>query len=326
MSGYGVSKIKIGLEIHIQLSGKKLFCSCQTEGYNFHEQKFSRALHTVSGESGHTDPAVIYERIRNRTFTYLVSSNSCLVEADEEPPHDINVDALEKAIAASLALGCTVLPTISYMRKIVVDGSNTSGFQRTAIVGVNGMIGTSKGGVRISNVCLEEDSCRKIDEASGSATYGLDRLGVPLLEISTEPDIVDSDHAVEVAEKIGGMLIYAGWVRKGPDSIRQDVNFSMGFGRVEIKGVQKLTDIRNAIEAERERQEWISELRNRIGNISGKVIFNLVDAEEVFKATGSRILQRARASGLTIYASRARSLRGYLKSGKFRLGGNCLRW
>ncbi|MEM0158074.1 MAG: Glu-tRNA(Gln) amidotransferase subunit GatE [Thermoplasmataceae archaeon] len=314
------SKIMIGLEIHVQLSGKKLFCSCPTEGENIPGNTFRRVLHTVSGERGYTDPAVLYERIRNRTFQYIMSTNSCLVEADEEPPHAPNGLALREAVAAAMALKCTILPYVSYMRKIVVDGSNTSGFQRTAIIGLNGSVDTSRGKVRISTLCLEEDSCRKVEEETGQATYGLDRLGVPLLEISTEPDILDPDHAVEVASKIGEMLIYAGWVRRGADSIRQDVNFSMGMGRVEIKGVQKLTDIKNAIIAEMERQEWIIDLRTRLRGKSEDIRFHMQQCDEIFSATNSKVLKRSISSGLHIYAALAPHLKGFLKYEKFRLG------
>ncbi|MCL5783279.1 MAG: Glu-tRNA(Gln) amidotransferase GatDE subunit E, partial [Candidatus Thermoplasmatota archaeon] len=81
------SKVMIGLEIHIQLKGKKLFCSCPTESKNITDRSFTRYLYVRSGETGHIDPAALYERERDRTFGYLLTDNSCLLDADEEPPH-----------------------------------------------------------------------------------------------------------------------------------------------------------------------------------------------------------------------------------------------
>ena len=313
------SKVMIGLEIHIQLKGKKLFCSCPTESKNITDRSFTRYLYVRSGETGHIDPAALYERERDRTFDYLLTDNSCLLDADEEPPHEINKEALLRAIATSLALNCKVVDRISYMRKIVIDGSNTSGFQRTAMIGFNGWVETTRGKVRISSLCLEEDSARKVNDEGGNVIYSLDRLGVPLLEIATEPDIVDGDHAVETAELIGKKLIMAGWVRKGPEAIRQDVNFSMGFGRVEIKGVPKLSTIRNSLKYEVQRQKSLERLSEKISGLS----FDHLKFREVtgiFEQTESKVIKRNLDNGYRIYGTILPGLSGFLKNGDFRLG------
>ncbi len=313
------SKVMVGLEIHIQLGGKKLFCNCSTESLKETGKTIERRLIATTGESGKYDPAAVYEKSRARSFRYSLTDNSCLLEVDEEPPHSINPDVLKKAVSTSLALNCKVVDRVSYMRKIVIDGSNTSGFQRTAVVGFNGYVETSKGPVGISSICLEEDSCRKIEEKNGVVHYSLDRLGVPLLEIATEPDIVDEDHAVETAEVIGRKLILSGWARKAPDAIRQDVNFSMGFGRVEIKGVPKLSTIRSAISYEKERQTWLAELSPRLKGTDWERI-GFQDVTDLFRDTKSKVIARNLKSGLYVYGTVLPGLAGYLKNGDYRMG------
>lgn len=312
-------KVMIGLEIHIQLRGQKLFCSCPTESVAEGGKEFNRRLVATTGESGRYDPAAVYEKSRSRSFSYVISDNSCLLEADEEPPHAVNREVLLKGVAVSLALNCRVVDEVSYMRKIVIDGSNTSGFQRTAIVGFNGYVETSKGRVGISSICLEEDSARKISEEKGNVVYSLDRLGVPLLEIATDPDIVDENHAVETAEIIGKKLLLAGWARKAPDAIRQDVNFSMGHGRVEIKGVPKLSTIRDAISFETERQRWIIELAPRLKGLDFSR-FSFSDVTETFSKTNSRMIAKSISSGQRVYGTVLPGLSGFLRGGDYRMG------
>ena len=242
-----------------------------------------------------------------------------MVDADEEPPKDINRNALKKAIATSIYLNCRTMTNVQFMRKIVVDGSNTSGFQRTAIIGIGGKIDTREGPVRISTICLEEDSCRKIEQDGNIVEYNLDRLGIPLMEISTEPDILSPQHAREVAENIGSPLIAAGWLRKGSDSIRQDVNFSMGYGRVEIKGVQKLSDIEQSLTYEMERQQGLARISSFMK--SGKMPeVSLIESDDIFSQTASNVLKRSIKSGNTIYLSRMKGCAGILKKGDLRLG------
>ncbi|MHB8559873.1 MAG: Glu-tRNA(Gln) amidotransferase subunit GatE, partial [Thermoplasmataceae archaeon] len=183
-----VEKLKVGLEVHMQLNTGKLFCRCMgnaAENRNYFH--FTRLLRPTLSELGKMDLAAKYEMDRDRNFTYDVTDNTCLVEFDEEPPHEVDSEALKASIIMSMALHCTVVEYVSTMRKVVVDGSNTSGFQRTSIIGIGGYIETSKGKVRISTVCLEEDSARKIDGEKSTVTYSLDRLGIPLIEVSTEP-------------------------------------------------------------------------------------------------------------------------------------------
>ncbi len=311
--------VKIGLEIHVQLGGQKLFCECPTESDGTRYGSIYRKLYLSTGEMGNYDPAAVYEKGRSRVFEYEISDNSCLVEYDEEPPHDVNSEALLKGLAVSHALNCRTVDVLEYMRKIVVDGSNTSGFQRTAIISFGGWVNTTRGRVRISTICLEEDSARKISDASAEVSYSLDRLGIPLLEIATEPDIVDGEHAVEVAKQIGDIILLSGWSRRAPESIRQDVNFSMGYGRVEIKGVPKLSVIRDCLLYEKEREESLKEIADRLGNKWENGI-EFTEVTHLFAETGSKVIKKSLDAGMKVYASLLPGLNGYLKNGAYRLG------
>ncbi|NQV09115.1 hypothetical protein HQ529_04650, partial [Candidatus Woesearchaeota archaeon] len=148
-----------------------------------------------------------------------------------------------------------IVDEIQVMRKTVVDGSNVSGFQRTALVGYDGKLETSKGIIRIPTICLEEEAAQKITETKEHTKYRLDRLGIPLIEIATDVDIKDNEHAKEVAEKLGMILRSTGKVKRGIGTIRQDVNVSIkGRERVEIKGFQELRSMSKVIEKEVKRQ------------------------------------------------------------------------
>ncbi|MCL5990157.1 MAG: Glu-tRNA(Gln) amidotransferase subunit GatE, partial [Candidatus Thermoplasmatota archaeon] len=313
-------KQKIGLEVHIQLQGEKLFCSCPTESSYELKEVVERSLRLSSGETGKFDQAAMYETQRSRGFIYHLHGNNCLVDVDEEPPHDVNNKALERSIALSMSLNCSIVDYATFMRKIVIDGSNTTGFQRTAVIGFGGFLETSRGKVRISTVCLEEDAARKLADNAGAATYSLERLGVPLVEISTEPDIIDTAHAIETAEKIGKFALLSGWARKGAEAIRQDVNFSSGFGRVEIKGVQKISLIETCLDYESRRHSTLAEISSKIKSGFDPEKIQFIDVTEIFEDTKSKIILSGLRSGSKVYATVLPSMKGYLKNGNYRLG------
>lgn len=250
---------KCGIEIHQQLEIHKLFCNCPSlvNDPNEADIEFSRKLRAVIGETGEIDAAAAHEQAKSKSYKYEGCSTSCcLVEMDEEPPHEINPEAVQIALQISQLLNATVVDEIQVMRKTVVDGSNVSGFQRTALIARNGYIETSKGKVRIPIICLEEEAAKKLATEKDFVKYRLDRLGVCLIEIGTEPDIVDPEHAKETAEKIGMIIRSTGKVKRGIGSIRQDVNISIkGHPRIEIKGFQDLKSIPKIINYEIQRQQ-----------------------------------------------------------------------
>ena len=254
---YGLIGFKCGLEIHQQLSGKKLFCNCPVNAEGKDDVRFERKIRAVAGETGEVDTAARYEMKKGRKFLYeSSSSNTCLVEYDEEPPHPVNRDALETALTVALLLKAKVVDEIHFMRKTVVDGSNVSGFQRTALIATDGIIETSKGNVSVPTICIEEEAAQKVEHGEDFVKYNLNRLGIPLIEIATGTDIMDAEHAKETAGIIGMILRSTGKVVRGIGSIRQDVNLSISGGaRTEVKGFQDLRAIPKVIDFEIERQQ-----------------------------------------------------------------------
>jgi Glu-tRNA(Gln) amidotransferase subunit E-like FAD-binding protein len=237
--------LKAGLEIHQQLDTNKLFCECPSIlRSDSPKYTIERKLNPVIGETGQIDVAAAYEKQKNQTFIYEVFDTNCLVELDEEPPHNINREALKIVLQISLLLNCKIFPVTQVMRKTVVNGSNTSGFQRTALIAHDGWVETSFGKVAIDYIFLEEDSARPAtskenEENENSKVYKLDRLGIPLVEIATGPHMHTPEQIKETALKIGEIL-RACKVKRGIGTIRQDLNVSIkNSQRVEIKGFQE---------------------------------------------------------------------------------------
>lgn len=253
---YAKLGLKAGLEIHQQLDTGKLFCNCP--GYlRNDEPHFSvrRKLHAVAGETGEIDAAVSHEAALDREFIYQgYRDSTCLVELDEAPPYLINDNALDEALKIALLLNCEIYPVTQVMRKTVIDGSNTSGFQRTVLIAYNGFLETSFGKVKIDTICLEEDAARIIEKTKEKAVYRLDRLGIPLVEIATAAELFSPVAIKETALKLGE-IIRACKVKRGIGTIRQDVNISIkGHDRVEIKGFQDPAMMIATVDKEIERQ------------------------------------------------------------------------
>ena len=292
---------KAGLEIHQQLDTPKLFCRC---GSKLDEDDrvdftFTRALKPTASELGEVDRAAVEEARKSLRFEYVGSRHSaCLVDADEEPPHAMSPEALEVALETALLLNAKPVDEVHVMRKIVVDGSNTSGFQRTSLVATHGMVESERGNVRMATFCLEEDSARRLDlvEVRGQRVqrYRLDRLGIPLIEIATEPDLKGPAHAREIAEAIGLALRATGKVKRGIGTIRQDLNVSIKEGaRVEIKGVQELRLIETAVEWEVRRQAHLLDVRKELAARGAKeadYLRPLVDVSDLFAGSASKAM------------------------------------
>ena len=256
-SDYQSLGFKCGIEIHQQLEGQKLFCRCPAiNSAKEPDIEVIRRLRAVAGELGEVDAAAKHEMEKAKQFIYVSSSeDTCLVEYDEQPPYPINQDLLNTAIEIALLLNAKIVDEMQIMRKTVVDGSNTSGFQRTALVATNGYVETEKGKVNIPLICLEEEAAQKLEETKDSTKYKLDRLGIGLIEIGTDASISSPEHAKEVASYLGMILRSTGKVKRGLGTIRQDVNVSIkGGARTEIKGFQDLRSIPKVIEYEINRQ------------------------------------------------------------------------
>ena len=247
--------LKAGLEIHQQLNSGKLFCNCDSND-NGKDLQFKRKLHATSSELGDVDIAAKTEQIK--LFTYYNKSCNCLVYTDEEPPRGPNKDAVKIALQFAKLVGAKVVEEMHFMRKVVVDGSNTSGFQRTGLIATGGKIEYDDKILELDQLCLEEDSCRHGEEKH---EYLLDRLGIPLIEITTKPQLKDSGDVQKAAKAIG-RLLRACNVKRGLGTIRQDVNVSINNGqRVELKGFQDLTSMPKVVENEVKRQTDLNNLK-----------------------------------------------------------------
>jgi glutamyl-tRNA(Gln) amidotransferase subunit E len=257
--------VKAGLEVHQQLATGKLFCACPTELSEEVTGSFSRRLRASGGENRAVDPAAAFQASRGLLYRYEAGPSSCLVEMDEEPPHALNQYALDTALQLALLLEARPVDEVEVMRKIVVDGSNTSGFQRTALVATGGHLEVRGRRHSIDTICLEEDAARKVVGSGEGPTFRLDRLGIPLIEIATGPDIRGGVEAREVAEELGALLRSTGRVRRGIGTIREDLNVSTEGGRrIEIKGVQELRKIQDYVDREVERQRLLLAIRDKL--------------------------------------------------------------
>lgn len=280
--------LMVGLEIHQQLnSGHKLFCKCPVTKEEEFPIEIQRRLRAVPGELGDFDPAALHEYLRGKKFVYKLNpKSSCLVELDDDPPKDMNKEAVISTLKICKLMSCKVVDEICVMRKTVIDGSSVSGFQRTSLVATNGFLDTSFGKVGIQTVCLEEDSAPAVQKTKDIVEYRLDRLGIPLIEIATSPDMHTPSEAKETAEKIGFMLRSINVVR-GIGSIRQDVNVSVeGGARVEIKGFQEIERMEEMIDNEIKRQVALLEIKNELHKRGlHEIRAKPVDVTKIFKNT-----------------------------------------
>ena len=289
--------LMMGLEIHQQLNTKhKLFCPCSTELIDDEfDDGIIRNLRPTQSELGQIDRAALQESLRDMTFKYESFNNhTCLVETDDEPPHALNREALDICITIASLLNMKMVDEFHTMRKQVIDGSNTGGFQRTGLAATDGYLDTPYGRVAIESLGLEEDAARRIDSDDEFTEFRLDRLGIPLAEITTDPSMHHPEQIKEVAYMIGQVLRSTN-VKRGIGTIRQDVNISITRGaRVEIKGVQDLDLMPEIVEREVQRQLALADIKDELIKRNASVEDNIYDLDEVFKDTSSKILSSAK--------------------------------
>jgi len=294
---YSELGLKCGLEIHQQLDTKKLFCECPGSIID-EEPDFIvlRRLKASAGESGEIDVASAYEASRDRYFLYHGYYNAtCLVELDEEPIHRLNQEALEIALQVSLLAKAKVVDVIQVMRKTVIDGSNTSGFQRTALIARNGSIDVNNKRISIPIVCLEEEAAKIVARYQDHDIYNLSRLGIPLIEISTGPELSSPEEVRAIAEYLGMILRSTGKAKRGIGTIRQDLNISIKNGaRIEIKGAQELRLLSTLVEYEVMRQKALLDIRDElIERKAMPVKANHLNVSELFKTSDSNVIKNA---------------------------------
>lgn len=287
---YDVVGLVSGLEIHQQLDTRtKLFCGCPpvVRPVEEHDGEVCRYLRATASELGEIDRAAEEEMKQVRRFRYLAYDTTCLVENDDEPPSPLNEEALEVTLEVARTFGMTPIEQVHVMRKLVIDGSNTSGFQRTALVAVGGVL--PNGGV-VESICLEEEAAQRVVDNC----FSLDRLGIPLVEITTSPCLHTPEDVQETAAYIGMVLRSTGRVKRGIGTIRQDLNVSIRDGaRVEIKGVQELDLIAEVVRREVARQQELLAIRGELLARGATVEDEAVEVTSLFKGTKSSVLKKA---------------------------------
>jgi len=286
--------LKVGIEIHQRLATEtKLFCKCSAK-LNESEALFSfrRKLRPTSSEIGEIDKAAFQEFIRGREIVYYFYENNCSVDTDSDFPRELNKEALEIALQLAKLLKMQIPDELHIMRKVVIDGSNTTGYQRTLLVGIGtseSYIETNYGKVHLKELQLEEESATKIRETENEIHYRLDRLGIPLIELSCKPEIWHPKQAKEFAKKLG-LLLRSLKVQRGIGSIRQDVNISIKNGaRIEIKGFQEVEDLDKLIENEVLRQLDLIKIKKKLSTI--KFEFEEKDVTDLFINSNSKLLK-----------------------------------
>ncbi len=329
---YAKVGLKVGLEIHQQLNvNSKLFCSCPPELFKEEpEITFLRRLRPTQSELGQIDPAAYFEFQKGVKILYEANRKSaCLVEMDEEPPHLINLDAVRVVLTASLMMNMQPVDEVHVMRKTVIDGSNTTGFQRTSIIALDGWIKVGDKVIPMQAASLEEDAARKTGTQDEGKTirYRIDRLGIPLIEVATAPVIYSPQEAQEVAFAIGRILRDTGKVMRGLGTIRQDLNVSLPNGAlIEIKGVQELELISTVVEFEVKRQLGLIAIKEELskrGITADTLKTEFVDVADVFKDTKCKVIRKAldkNQKALAVKLSGFAGLLGRELMPNFRLG------
>lgn len=305
--------LKVGLEIHRQLDTNKLFSPSPSVEFN-NDFEIERKLRPTMSEMGEIDQAALEEVKKGKKFVYHGNEKkSDLVYLDEEPPHTPDGEALDTGLQISFLLNCVPVDQVHFMRKVVIDGSTISGFQRTAVIGTNGIVSTDYGEVGISSLCLEEDASKIIERSDKEVHYDLSRLGIPLVEITTSPDIRHPEEAKDVAYKIGQALKATGKVKRGLGSIRQDLNISIeNGGRIEVKGVQDLDLLENLVRNEVKRQTNLLKISEELENREVDIKENYVNLTDIFEDTDSGVIKNQLESGGKVFGVLLKGFNGLI--------------
>ena len=311
-------ELKVGLEIHQQLaSSTKLFCRCNGFHDVGNEIYFNRILRPTQSELGKTDPAALFESRKSKKMNYIANTNtSCLVEADEEPPHEISQEALDIALTISYLLNSEPVDEIHVMRKLVIDGSNTTGFQRTVIIATDGELQVEDISIPVLAINLEEDASRIIEKNEDESTYSLDRLSIPLIEITLAPMKFKEEETEKIALTLGRLMRTTGKVARGIGTIRQDVNISIdGENIIEVKGVQQLDMLTSIIEFENDRQVNLVNIKNELlkrGLNKDNFTTKSIEVSNIFKNTDSKLIKKVIQANGKIMAIKAQKFKGLI--------------
>jgi glutamyl-tRNA(Gln) amidotransferase subunit E len=317
---YAVVGFKSGLEIHQQLlTEKKLFCRCPAGRYSTtYDAEILRHMRPTLSELGEYDGTALMEFKTKKEIIYRINRDTvCTYEMDDTPPFMIDEDALDIALGIGMLYDCIMVDELHIARKQYLDGSIPTGFQRTTIVGVDGKIPYKDRFIRIVQLGLEEDACREVSDVGHRRTYLTDRLGIPLIETVTAPDMKTPHEVAEVAQMLRRIVRSTGKVRTGTGAAREDVNVSVTGGtRVEIKGVPRIPRIPLLTYNEGMRQWNLLRLRAELAR-RGITTLTFAAASEditkVFRKTQFLPIQSALAKGMTVYGVRLNGFKDFLR-------------
>jgi glutamyl-tRNA(Gln) amidotransferase subunit E len=311
--------MKSGLEIHQQLdTEKKLFCRCPVSPYSERvDAQILRHMRPTLSELGEYDGTALMEFKTKKNITYQINKETvCTYEMDDTPPFELNEQALDIALEITMLLGCKLVSEVHIARKQYLDGSIPTGFQRTTILGVDGSIPYGDRRIGIIQLGLEEDACREITDIGHERVYRTDRLGIPLIETVTYPEMRTPQEVADVAQIIRHLTRATGKVRTGMGRTRQDVNVSVTGGRrIEIKGVPRIPMIPLLVHNEAFRQLALLEIRDRLnknGITEETFKFDSVEVTGVLKGTQYYPVAKALKDGLEVHAVVLRGFAGIL--------------
>jgi len=320
---YGKTGLKVGLEVHQQLdTAQKLFCGCKPDLFKEEpEITFLRRQRPTQSELGQIDPAAYFEFQKGVQILYEANrATSCLVEMDEGPPHNLNPEAIEIVLTAALMVNAVPVDEIHVMRKTVIDGSNTTGFQRTCVIALNAKIEVEGKKVPIQHVALEEDAARKMGDTNSNKIirYRIDRLGIPLIEVTTAPVLYTPQETEKTASAIGRILRATGKVKRGLGTIRQDLNISIPNGAlIEIKGVQELELLSKVVEYEVQRQLNLLKIKDELqrrGANENMFSNEFVEVTNIFEKTQCKVIKKAFEEDKKVLAIKLPLFAGLLKT------------
>lgn len=317
---YEAVGFKSGLEIHQQLlTNKKLFCRCPAGQYSdqYHAEILRHMRPTLS-ELGEYDGTALMEFKTKKEIIYCIHRDTvCTYEMDDTPPFPMNDEALDVALGIGMMFGCKIVDELHIARKQYLDGSIPTGFQRTAIFCLDGKIPFNGREVNVVQMSIEEDSCREVSDVGHRRVYVTDRLGMPLVETVTGPDMRTPQEVAQVAQVCRWMTRSTGMVRSGIGAARQDVNVSVTGGtRVEIKGVPRIPHIPLLTYNEARRQWNLLRLReelHRRGIAPETFQSGAENVTKFLRKTRFKPVQDALEAGLEVHCVVLRGFHGLLR-------------
>jgi len=324
-----------GLEVHQQLhTRRKLFCRCPAGIFSDRvDAEVLRHMRPTLSELGQYDGCALMEFKTEKQIIYrLTRACVCTYEMDDTPPFPIDEEAVRSSLEIASMFGMALVSELQVMRKQYLDGSIPTGFQRTGMIAVGGAIPfreSSQGPesvLRLRQLTLEEDSCREVSDIGHKIIFRTDRLGMPLIETVTEPELMTPRDVEAGGRLIAAVARASGKVRRGSGAARQDVNVSIaGSRRVEIKGVPQHKVLPRLVHIEAFRQLELLRIRETLrGRACSHDELVLADeatpwnssqvalAADAVRATEYTPLQTALAFGDTVAAVRLPHFGGQL--------------